>query len=82
MSIAPSNKYTIVLLDEIDTTLDATSRGKFLDLLEHFMGIIKSEQIFIISHNNMFDAYPVTVFLTSPSNDSFNYTRAKVVELF
>lgn len=82
MSISAGSQYTVVLLDEIDTTLDASSRGKFLDLLEHFMDVIKSEQVFIISHNNMFDAYPVTVYLTSPSNDSFNYTRAKVVPLY
>lgn len=59
------DKYTIMLLDEIDTSLDQHSRGKFIDLLEKFMSVVNCHQLFLISHNNMFDNYPVNVIVTS-----------------
>lgn len=58
------DKYTIMLLDEIDTSLDHHARGKFIDLLEKFMSVVKCHQLFLISHNNMFDNYPVNVIMT------------------
>lgn len=75
-----SNKYNIMLLDEIDTSLDATSRGKFIDLLESYMYTIKAEQLFLISHNNMFDSYPVCVLLTS-DYQGLNYSEATMYKL-
>lgn len=75
-----SNKYNIMLLDEIDTSLDTTSRGKFIDLLESYMYTIKAEQLFLISHNNMFDSYPVCVLLTS-DYQGLNYSEATMYKL-
>lgn len=57
--------YNILLLDEMDTTLDQASRAKYIELLEQFMKTIKAEQLFLISHNSMFDVYPVNLLLTS-----------------
>lgn len=64
------DKYNIMLLDEIDTSLDYKTRGKFLDLLERYMSIIGAKQLFLISHNNMFDTYPVNAIMTSEQNIS------------
>ena len=64
------DKYNIMLLDEIDTSLDYKTRGKFLDLLERYMSIIGAKQLFLISHNNMFDTYPVNTIMTSEQNIS------------
>ena len=75
-----SNKYNIMLLDEIDTSLDTASRGKFIDLLESYMYTIKAEQLFLISHNNMFDSYPVCVLLTS-EYQGLNYSEATMYKL-
>lgn len=55
------SKYNIMLLDEIDATLDTENREKFLQILEKQMDMINAEQIFVISHNSMFDMYPVDV---------------------
>ena len=49
----------------MDTTLDQASRAKYIELLEQFMKTIKAEQLFLISHNSMFDVYPVNLLLTS-----------------
>lgn len=58
-------KYNIMLLDEIDATLDQTNRLMFLSILEKQIEAIGAEQVFLITHNNMFDTYPVDVILTS-----------------
>ena len=75
------NKYNIMLLDEIDTSLDAGSRGKFIDLLEEYKKMIGAKQLFLISHNNMFDTYPVNVILLS-DYQSFNYSNANIMRIF
>lgn len=58
------SKYNIMLLDEIDSTLDTSNREKFLHILEKQLDMIGAEQIFLISHNNMFNMYPVDVIDT------------------
>ena len=67
-----------MLLDEIDTSLDYNTRGKFLDLIERYMTIIGAKQLFLISHNNMFDNYPVDVIMTSDT-DIDNLKNVNVV---
>lgn len=67
--------YNILLLDEIDATLDQRKRGLFLNILEKQMEVIDAEQVFLITHNNMFDSYPVDVIMTSeghPVSDNQN----------
>ena len=71
--------YNILLLDEMDTTLDTESRAKYIELLEQFMKTINAEQLFLISHNAMFDVYPVNVIKTSPSN--VNMKNAQIKDL-
>ena len=75
------DKYNIMLLDEIDTSLDHYGRSKFINLLETFMETIGAEQIFMISHNNMFDSYPVNVIMTSEMNLS-NMSKASITKLY
>lgn len=55
--------YNIFLWDEIDSTLDATNRAAFISLAEEELDSSNVEQVHIISHNNMFDSYPVDVIL-------------------
>lgn len=55
------SRYNIMLLDEIDSTLDTANREKFLTVLEKQVDMIDAEQIFLISHNNMFSMYPVDI---------------------
>lgn len=75
------DKYNIMLLDEIDTSLDHYGRSKFISLLETYMDTIHAEQLFLISHNNMFDSYPVNVIMTSEMNLS-NMTNKSVIKLY
>lgn len=70
--------YNILLLDEIDSTLDTKNRAMFLNILEKQMEIIDADQIFLITHNNMFDSYPVDVILTSDYHMG-NYNNANVI---
>ena len=70
--------YNILLLDEIDSTLDTRNRAMFLNILEKQMESINSEQIFLITHNNMFENYPVDIILTSKNKVS-NFNNANIL---
>lgn len=76
------SKYNIMLLDEIDSTLDTSNREKFLQILEKQMDMIDTEQLFLISHNNMFNMYPVDIIDTknhvSNENKLANYIKIKI----
>lgn len=76
------SKYNVVLLDEIDATLDTRNREKFIQILETQLDMIDGEQIFLISHNNMFSTYPVDVIDTqnrqSTDNKRVNYIKIQV----
>ena len=48
-------KYNIPLLDEIDGALDDKARNGFLEVLEEQLESIHAEQVFVISHNGIFD---------------------------
>lgn len=74
-------KYNIMLLDEMDTTLDVHSRPKFIELLENYADEIKAWMIFLISHNSMFEGHPVNVLLTSDEVVS-NLQNAKIIKLY
>lgn len=76
-----SKKYNILLLDEMDTSLDTYSRGKYIDMIVAYMNLIKCHQVFLISHNSMFDNYPVNVLLTSDMNIS-NIKQANIIKLW
>lgn len=66
------DKYNIMLLDEVDATLDTNNRRHFISILERLISMTGSEQIFLITHNNMFDNYPVDVIMTGDVNiDNF-----------
>ena len=70
--------YNIMLLDEIDSTLDTKNRAIFLNILLHLMELGDSEQMFLITHNNMFDSYPVDVIMTSDISLD-NYKNANII---
>ena len=66
------DRYNIMLLDEVDATLDTTNRSHFISILEKLLMKTGAEQLFLITHNNMFDNYPVDVIMTSDVNiDNF-----------
>lgn len=87
-----SKVYNIMLLDEMDTALDKYGRSKYIDIIEQYMTTINASQIFLISHNSMFDMYNVNVLQTTRSimtaNDGTiitpvyeqNYTPEKYAE--
>lgn len=75
-----SNKYNILLLDEHDTALDAYSRGKYIDIIDAYRKLINCQQVFNITHNAMFDNYPVNVIMTS--NMTVSYNTDNVLRLY
>ena len=68
-----SSKYNIIYLDEIDGPLDVDNRRTFLDMLSIQMERLSCEQIFIISHNDVFDSSDAgTILLRNNGNLSLN----------
>lgn len=64
--------YNIMLLDELDSVLDEKNRSGFIAVIEKLIDMIGAEQIFIISHNNMFSMYPVDNISVVDTYDSEN----------
>lgn len=57
--------YNIMLLDEVDAPLYKHDREKFISILFKQLTAINAEQVFLISHNNTFDGYPVNIIMTT-----------------
>lgn len=70
LSIQNLTEYNIPLLDEVDATFDQEKREKAIAVIEKQNEIIQSEQTFIISHNSMYDQYPVDVLDFAHFEDS------------
>ena len=61
-------KYNILLLDEIDGPLYTKDREKFLMILAQQIKAINAEQVFLITHNNAFEGYPINIIATTPEH--------------
>lgn len=57
--------YNIINMDELDGPLDANKRQYFLDLIEEQLDLVGSEQMFLVSHNDVFSSYPLDAIVTS-----------------
>lgn len=53
--------YNIPLLDEVDGVFDAANRERCISVIEKMNEIVHCDQEFIISHNDMYNQYPVDV---------------------
>lgn len=72
--------YNILLLDEVDGPLDKGNKEKFLRVLEAQMERIGSEQVFMITHNQLFENYPVDVFITHDKDGAIDsYKSVNVI---
>ena len=76
--IQSMTKYDIICLDELDGPLDTKNREEFIKVLYSFIEQVNTDQVFIISHNNMFDNEPIDLILTGDM-DVDNYKFANVV---
>lgn len=76
--IQSMTKYDIIGLDELDGPLDTKNREEFIKVLYTFIDQVNCEQVFLISHNNMFDNEPIDLILTGDV-DVDNYKFANVV---
>lgn len=72
--IQSMTSYDIICLDELDGPLDSKNRQEFINILYKFIEQVNCEQVFLITHNNMFDNEPVDLILTSETDvDNFKY---------
>lgn len=75
-------KFNILSLDEMDGALDGNNRAHFIEILEKQAKKLGIEQIFVISHNNVFDLCSTNLVLL-PGNtvdeDDTEYMRNKEI---
>jgi len=64
--------YNIICLDEIDGPLDINNRTNFIDILNSQISKLGIEQVFVISHNDAFDAAPLDLILLKDNNVNKN----------
>ena len=76
--IQSMTKYDIIGLDELDGPLDIKNREEFIKVLYTFIDQVNCEQVFLISHNNMFDNEPIDLIMTGDV-DIDNYKFANVI---
>lgn len=61
-------EYNILYLDEIDGPLDKSNRQAFIDILDSQIEQLGIEQVFIISHNDVFDQCDLDLILLKKHN--------------
>ena len=74
-------RYNIRLLDEIDGPLDTTNREHFIKMIETQSDMIDAEQCFLITHNQMFSAYPVDIIDLSFQGKHDEYPLANFIPI-
>ena len=72
--------YNIMLLDEIDNSIHKRDREKFIAILSKQMNSVHSEQIFLITHNDIFQqsGLPVSIILTTPESIDIYPNQSKI----
>lgn len=76
--IQSMTEYDIICLDELDGPLDSRNRAEFIKVLYTFIQQVGCEQVFLISHNNMFDNEPVDLLMTADV-DVENYKFGNII---
>lgn len=72
--IQSMTKYNIICLDELDGPLDTSNREEFIKVLYSFIKMVGCDQVFLITHNNMFDNEPVDIIQTGEvDSENFKY---------
>lgn len=76
-------EYNIMLLDEIDNSIHRADREKFIAILAKQMQSVNAEQIFLITHNDIFQqsGLPVNLIMTTPENVD-TYSNQTTITLY
>ena len=70
--------YNVMLFDELDGPLDVKNKKRFIEIVEDQMKAIGAEQVILITHNNLFENYPVDLILTS-SNMENDFNNSNII---
>jgi DNA repair exonuclease SbcCD ATPase subunit len=76
--IQSMTKYDIICLDELDGPLDTKNREEFIKVLYSFIEQTNSEQIFLISHNNLFESEPIDL-ITTGNVDIESFKQSNII---
>ena len=68
-------KYSISSFDEVDSTFDDDKRQKFIPVMEKIIELNHTTQAFVITHNMMYQQYPVDIIdLNHPEKSTVKMT--------
>lgn len=70
-----STKYNILMMDEMDATLDQRNRANFIRVIDEIMEKLDVENCILISHSSEIDMSNVdTILLQEKENNMYNYS--------
>jgi DNA repair exonuclease SbcCD ATPase subunit len=75
--------YNIMLLDEIDNSIYKADREKFIMILAKQMQALGTEQVFLITHNDIFQqsGLPVNIIMTTPEVID-SYPNQSIIQIY
>ena len=73
-----SSKYNIPLLDEVDEPIHDIERRSILLIFSSYFKKIHAEQAFFITHNDIFEGYPIDIITTS-ADEHLDNKHGKVI---
>ena len=75
--------YNVMLLDEIDNSIYKSDREKFIMILAKQMQALDTEQVFLITHNDIFQqsGLPVNIIMTTPEVVD-SYPNQSIMQLY
>ncbi len=75
--------YNIMLLDEIDNSIYKSDREKFIMILGKQMQALGTEQVFLITHNDIFQQSGLPVNIIMTTNEIVDsYPNQSIIQLF
>ena len=66
------SKFNILVLDEIDGNLDKNNRASFINIINSQIERLGINQVFVISHNDVFDQCPMNLVLLKDNDINKN----------
>lgn len=75
-----STKYNILMMDEMDATLDQRNRANFIKVVDEIMEKLDVENCILISHSSEIDMSNVdTILLQEKENNMYGYNNGNVI---
>ena len=75
-----STKYNILMMDEMDATLDQRNRANFIRVIDEIMETLEVDNCVLVSHSSEIDMSNVdTILLQEKENNMYGYNNGNII---